>query len=184
MLSLSNIYTHLTHSTGHKPPTDPQVEDLLANSYHSYMGTKRNEQLWPYMSGRKPFTVEAAGVKKVDGETIPRRHPVAKNKLVTTPKEGINTVLDIIRYAAEQFGNAKALGSRRVIRTHNEKKMVKKMVDGQSKEVEKVWTFFELSEYSYISFVEYEKMVYQVGAGLRKIGMGKSDRLHLFAATR
>ena len=58
------------------------------------------------------------------------------------------------------------------------------MVDGKEQEIEKKWSYFELTGYSYISFVEYEKMVLQIGSGLRKLGMQRSDRLYLFAATR
>ena len=67
---------------------------------------------------------------------------------------------------------------------HHEIKKVKKMVDGKQQEVEKTWSYYEMSHYSYISFVEYEKMVLSIGCGLRKLGMVQSDRLHLFAATR
>ena len=136
------------------------------------------------MSAKGPFTVEASGYEKVEGETIPRRHPQSKDKLVTSPSEDVKTIFDIIKRGADNFGNAKALGSRKVVKTHSETKKVKKMVDGQTKEVEKKWTYFELSEYNYLSFVEYEKMVLDIGAGLRKIGMEKSDRVHIFAATR
>ena len=146
--------------------------------------SKKDQPLYPKISGSRPFSVEASGYKPVKGETIPRRHPSSKDKLKVTPSEDVKTIFDILKRSADKFGNAKALGQRRVIKTHSETKMVSKTVDGQTKEVEKKWTYFELSEYSYISFVEYEKMVLQCGAGLRKLGMAKSDRLHLFAATR
>lgn len=67
---------------------------------------------------------------------------------------------------------------------HQENKKVKKMVDGKLQEVDKQWSYYELSGYSYISFVEYEKMVLNVGSGLANLGMSKGDRVHLFAATR
>lgn len=140
--------------------------------------------LYPQMSGKGPFTVEASGYQEVEGETIPRTHPAAKDKLITTPSDDVKTVFDIIKRSAAKFGNAKALGTRKVIKTHEEVKMVKKTVDGQTKEVEKKWTYFELSGYSYISFIEYEKMILQIGSGLRKLGMVKGDRVHLFASTR
>lgn len=135
------------------------------------------------MTKRGPFTVEASGYEPVDGETIPRRHPASKDKLATSPAEDVNTIFDIFKRSADKFGNAKALGSRRIIKVHQETKKVKKMVDGQTREVDKNWSYFELSGYSYMSFVEYEKLVLQIGAGLRKLGMVESDRLHLFGAT-
>ena len=140
--------------------------------------------LYPQMSGKGPFTVEASGYQKVEGESIPRRHPISKDKLVTTPNEDVRTIYDILSWSADKFGNAKALGSRRLVKTHNETKMVKKMVDGQSKEVEKQWSYAELGPYEYMSFIEYRRLVLQLGSGLRKIGMQKGDRVELFAATR
>ena len=63
-------------------------------------------------------------------------------------------------------------------------KKVKKQVDGKEQEVDKKWTYFELSEYHYLSFIEHEKSATRIGAGLRKLGMTAGDRLHIFAATR
>ena len=140
--------------------------------------------LYPQMSGKGPFTVEASGYQQVEGETVPRRHPIAKDKLVTTPADDVRTIFDILQRSADKFGNAKALGSRRLVKTHHETKKVKKMVDGQQQEVNKQWSYFELSEYHYMSFIEYQRLVLQLGSGLRKVGMQKGDRLELFASTR
>lgn len=130
-----------------------------------------------------PYTVEAPGYEKVEGETIPRRNARSKDKLITT-LPGVTTIYDIWRYASEKFGNAKALGSRNLVKTHTELKKVKKVIDGKEQEVDKKWTYFELSGYNYMTFTEYEKLVLSYGAGLRKLGMNKDDRLLLFAATR
>ncbi|KAL8917415.1 MAG: hypothetical protein Q9208_007970 [Pyrenodesmia sp. 3 TL-2023] len=145
--------------------------------------SKKNQALYPRTSTKGPFTVEASGYERREGETIPRRHPVSKDKLRTTPSDDVKTIFDIIKRSADKFGNAKAVGSRRNIKTHVENKKVKKIVDGETQEVDKKWTYFELSEYNYISFVEYEKMALEIGAGLRKLGLVKGDRLHLFAGT-
>ena len=146
--------------------------------------SKKTQQLQPRMSQNGPFTVEASGYEPIKGETIPRRHPTSKDKLITTPSKDITTIFDILKWSADKFGNAKALGSRRLVKTHHETKKVKKTIEGKTQEVNKDWSFFELSGYSYISFSEYERLVLQIGAGLRKLGMIKDDRLQLFAATR
>ena len=130
-----------------------------------------------------PFTVEASGYEPVKGETIPRRHPASKDKLVERPSEDVRTIFDILKRSADKFGNAKALGTRKVIKVHHETKKIKKMVDGKTQEVDKNWSYFELSEYSYISFVEYEKLTGYIGSGLRKLGMVTGDRLQLYGAT-
>ena len=134
---------------------------------------------------KKPlFSVEASGYEKVDGETIPRRHPMAQDKLITQPSDEVKTIFDNLKRAAAKFGNAKAIGTRKIIKTHIENKRVKRVINGQEQEVNKKWTYFELSPYSYISFVEYEKMALDCGSGLAHLGVTKEDKLHLYGATR
>lgn len=130
-----------------------------------------------------PFSVECAGYDAVEGETIPRRHPLCVDKLVERPSEDVSTIFDIVKRSSEKYGNAKALGSRKLVRTHQESKKVKKIVDGQETEVDKKWTYFELSGYEYLSFSEYEKLTLNIGAGFRKLGLAKDDRVHIYAAT-
>ena len=143
----------------------------------------KNAVVQPRIYHKPPFSLEVPGYQPVEGETIPRRNVNTINKLKETPSPDIQTVFDIVKTSSARFGNAKALGSRKLIRTHQEIKKVKKIVDGQEQEVDKKWTYFELSEYSYQSFSEYEKFVLQLGSGLRKLGMEKEDRVHIFAAT-
>lgn len=149
------------------PPIHPTIRDSIV----------------PRMSKRGPFTVEASGYEPVEGETIPRRNPIAKDKLIARPAEDVASVYDILRRGAKVFGNAKCVGSRRILKTHVENKKVKKLVDGVEQEVDKKWTYFELSDYSYLSFIEFEQLALQLGAGLRKLGLNKGDKVHLYAAT-
>lgn len=132
---------------------------------------------------KPPFSVEVPGYKKVDGETIPRRNPKTVDKLAEVPEEGIRTIYDIVKTSSAKYGNAKALGTRKLVKTHQEVKKVKKLVDGKPQEVDKKWTYFELSGYEYLSFHDYEKLTLQVGCGLRKLGLKQEDRVHIFAAT-
>ncbi|KAL8800048.1 MAG: hypothetical protein Q9182_005448 [Xanthomendoza sp. 2 TL-2023] len=130
-----------------------------------------------------PYTVEASEAVRVDGESIPRRAIAAQYGLKTVPADGVETVYDILRHSASKYDHAKALGSRKLIRTHEEVKKIKKTVEGRETTVDKKWTYYEMSDYHYMSFQEYERMALQCGAGLRKLGMNKDDRLHIFAAT-
>ena len=136
------------------------------------------------MTRRPPFTVEVSGYQQVEGETIPRRNARSADKLRSTPEDGIYTIFDIVKHSAAKYGDARALGSRKLIKKHNEIKKVKKVVDGMVQEVDKNWTYFELSGYNYLSFKEYETLVLQMGAGLRKLGLVETDRVHMFASTR
>lgn len=151
----------------------------------NYAGVPKDMRvIYPKTMQQGPYTVDAAGCKPIAGETIPRRHPVAIEKLLEKPSEEVGTTYDILRRSAQKYGNAKALGSRKLVRTHVESKKVKKIVDGKPDEVDKKWTYFELSDYNYISFEEYMQQCLQLASGLRKMGLQKGDRLHLFAATR
>jgi long-chain acyl-CoA synthetase len=143
----------------------------------------RHLTLQPKMTAKGPYSIEVPDAKPVDGETVPRRHPLAKDGLISKPVDNISTVYELVRVSAAKFGNAKALGSRRLVRTHQETKKVKKIIDGQEQQVDKNWTFFELSSYEYMTYHEYEKLVLNIGSGLRKLGMQKEDRVHIFAAT-
>lgn len=131
-----------------------------------------------------PYTVDATGYEKVEGETIPRRNVATKDGLKMQPEPGVATVYDILKRSSEKFGNAKASGYRDLVKEHHETKKIKKTVDGKEQEVEKKWTYWELSEYHYMSFIEYERGAIQCGAGLRKLGMQTGDKVHLFASTR
>lgn len=137
----------------------------------------------PRMSRKPPFTAEVQGIPQVSGETIPRRN-IRYPDLLSQPESGIETVFDIIKQSSRRFGDARALGSRKLIKKHEETKKIMKIINGQTQEVNKVWTYFEMSGYEYLSFKEYEVEVLSVGAGLRKLGLVKDDRVHLFATTR
>jgi long-chain acyl-CoA synthetase len=146
--------------------------------------SQRNSVFYPRITKKPPFSVEVPGYEPVEGETIPRRNPKTVEKLKSRPEEDVATIFDVVKRSSEKFGNAKAVGSRKVLHVHNEVKKVKKVIDGQEQEVDKKWKYFELSEYSYITFHDYETLTLQLGAGFRKLGMNKDDRVHIFAATR
>ncbi|KAF3354441.1 40S ribosomal protein S2 [Verticillium dahliae VDG1] len=145
--------------------------------------SKSKSHILARMQAKGPFSVPSPGAEKVDGETIPRRHPKAVPELLTKPGGNVDTIYELVKQSAAKFGNARCMGSRKLVDTHIDTKMVKKIVDGEEREVEKKWTYFELSPYTYISYNEYEALTLQVGSGLRKLGLVKGDRVHLFAAT-
>jgi len=118
------------------------------------------------------------------GETPIRRSPLSKDKLPSSPQEGINTVADVLPYTARVFGSKPALGYREVVRLVEEEKEVKKVVDGKETTIKKKWTYFQLSEYKYISFIELKNIVDDVARGLVDLGVTRSDILNIFASTR
>jgi long-chain acyl-CoA synthetase len=134
-------------------------------------------------SRKGPYTTEAADAQPVEGETIPRRNLAAKDGLKLTPHPEVTTMYEVLRYASAKYGNAKAVGSRRIVNKIQETKKIKKMVDGKETEVDKNWEYFELSSYTYKSFVEFEKIALSVGSAIQKLGFKPGDKMHLYAAT-
>ncbi|KAK5073214.1 long-chain fatty acid-CoA ligase [Lithohypha guttulata] len=156
----------------------------MANAEDALKGEKRiTGTVQPYMYRKGPFTIEAPGYEKKKGETVPRRNRFAKDQLITKPSAEVSTIYENFRRAARKFGNAKCYGTRKVVKTHTENKKVKKIVDGKEQEVDKKWTYFELSGYEYITFNEYEQMALNAASGLRHLGMNKDDKMHLYGAT-
>lgn len=137
----------------------------------------------PRLTARPPFSVEVPGQKPVEGETAVRRHPKSVPEIISTPNADITTVYELVKVSVEKLGNANAMGSRRLLRTHQETKKVKKVIDGEEQLVDKQWTYFELSGYEYITYNEYFRRINQIGAGFRKLGLSAGDRVHIFAAT-
>lgn len=130
---------------------------------------------------KPPYTIEAPGVEKVPGETIPRRNPKCKDGLIKQPASDVHTLYDIIKRSARLYPNEPAVGSRNLVKVHTEKKMVPK---GDGTETEKEWQYFELTGYSYLNYTEFHQYILQLASGLRSLGLSKGSRLHLFAPTQ
>ncbi|KAI0199861.1 acetyl-CoA synthetase-like protein [Astrocystis sublimbata] len=130
-----------------------------------------------------PFSVPDPSAPQIEGETKPYRHVKAKNGFITRPSPEIATIYDLFTSSAKKYPSKPAIGTRTLVKTHVEAKKVPKIVDGVKTEVEKKWTYFELSPYKFLTFKEYETRALNVGAGLRKLGLGSGDRIHIFAST-
>ena len=133
---------------------------------------------------KPPYTVEAPDSVSVPGETRPRRNPAAKDGLIDRPASEVDTLFALLKRTAEKYGDRPGIGSRRLVKVHKEIKKVSKVVDGETREVDKEWTVLELSDYSYLTWAEYLQSVLDVASGLRKLGLTSGDRTHIFAATR
>jgi len=138
----------------------------------------------PGTSKTPPFSLEVPNSPVIKGETLPRRHPQCVNGLRSIPQPNIKTLYDVLLRSAREYGNLPAVGARNLIGEHKEVKLVKKVVGGKEKEVEKKWTYFEMGKFEYLTYGEYVKAAVEIGAGLRELGMTKGDRLHMFASTR
>jgi long-chain acyl-CoA synthetase len=118
------------------------------------------------------------------GQSRARRITVAEKGLVTQPMEGIDTIYDVLAYAARKYVNKNAAGAREVVRIHEEEKELKKTVDGKEVVTKKKWQYFELSEFKYISFLQMKDQADAIGKGLVDIGLKKGDIFNIYAGTR
>jgi len=123
------------------------------------------------------------GPESVQGETRIRRNVLTKDRLVTQPWEGIDTVYDVLMYAARTHGAKDAYGTRDIIATHEEEKEVKKVVGGKEITEKKTWKYFELSDYKYLSFIQVKEAALEVAGGFLELGIQKSDVVNIYAGT-
>ncbi|KAI0133537.1 hypothetical protein BJ170DRAFT_165554 [Xylariales sp. AK1849] len=146
--------------------------------------SEQKEGLMPlHFVQQPPFSIQSPGELAKPGETAPYRHFKAKDGLIERPAPNVGTIFDLVKNSAKLYPNKDAVGSRKLIKTHKEVKKVSKVVDGVTQEVDKEWQYFELSGFTYLAYSEYETLVLQVGAGLRKLGLEPGDKLHIFAST-
>lgn len=75
-------------------------------------------------------------------------------------------------------------GYRDVEKMVEEEKEVKKMVGGKETSEKKVWKYFQLSGYRYVSFSELRGTVGEVARGLIELGVGRGEVLNIYAQTR
>ena len=131
-----------------------------------------------------PSSASVAVDEGKSGETATRRNALSTASLVTGPVDGVDTVYDVLQFAARTHGTKNALGWRDVVDIHEEEKEVKKMVDGKATVEKKKWKYFQLSPYSYLNFVEVKEAVDEIAAGLIKLGVNKGDVVNVYAQTR
>jgi long-chain acyl-CoA synthetase len=131
----------------------------------------------------KPFSVEVTDTS-ADGEGRIRRNRVAgTGDLLTTPRDNVSTVYELVQYSVNKFGDKNCMGHRNVVKEHTEEKMLTKMVDGVERQIPKKWTYWELSPYFYRSFKQVGEESAALGSGLRNLGLNPGDRIELYAGT-
>ncbi|KAI0830367.1 long-chain-fatty-acid-CoA-ligase [Trametes gibbosa] len=119
----------------------------------------------------------------IPGESPIRRLRMTKDRLTTEPGDGITVIPDVLDYAARTHGSKNSYGWRDVVRIHEEKKDVKKVVGGKEVTETKTWKYFELSDYKYVSFVQVKEASQEVAGGLLKLGVKKEDIINIYAST-
>jgi hypothetical protein len=134
---------------------------------------------------KRPYSVDMDEHVEDNEGSIRRLRTAADNNLTATIPHHpyILTVYDLVRNAVDQWGDKECLGSRSVVRTHVEEKMITKLINGVEQQVPKKWTYSELSPYKYRSYKEVGTETNNIGAGLRKLGLDPGDHIGLYAET-
>ncbi|CAO1625835.1 unnamed protein product [Sympodiomycopsis kandeliae] len=117
------------------------------------------------------------------GEGRVRRSFKTPKDLIAGPGEGIETMVDVFNFALKKFTNKPILGYRDLIKTHEEEKEITKKVDGKDKKEKKKWTYYELSDYKYLTYTELDERVRHASSGLRNLGLTSDTRFNIYSTT-
>lgn len=113
------------------------------------------------------------------GETAPRRNVKFKDAPLERPVGmKCKTVSEYMEECAERQPKVNAMGYRKFVNTYTE---LKKTPKG----VEKEWTYYEYSPYSFITYQNVIKLTRDYGKGLVKLGLEPEQvsKLQIFAST-
>jgi len=131
-----------------------------------------------------PGSVEVGPDPKQGEGRIRRNVLVAEGELPARPTDGIDTVYDILVYVDRTYGTKNAIGYRDIVDTHYEEKEVTKVVEGKEVKEKKKWSYFELSEFKYLTFADLRKASEAISRGLADLGLKKGDIFNIYSATR
>lgn len=139
---------------------------------------------------RRSYAVKELTTRKylLHSPTLPTFHPshISPSPLISPePAPGIDTVHDIMLYAARTHGSKKAFGSREVDKIIHEDKEVTKMVNGKEEKQTKTWSYFKLKPYDWVTYEGALQLVKQIGSGLRHLGLGGEGEtfFNIYAST-
>ncbi|KAG6808209.1 hypothetical protein H0H92_005030 [Tricholoma furcatifolium] len=118
-----------------------------------------------------------------EDEGAARRLAITCEGLVTQPTDGVETVYDVLQYSTRIHGSRKAVGWRDVVKIHEEEKKVKKVVGGEETVEVKTWKYFELSDYKFLSFIEFEETIANISRALLNLGLSTDHVLNIYAQT-
>ncbi|KAK6099727.1 long-chain fatty acid-CoA ligase [Batrachochytrium dendrobatidis] len=114
----------------------------------------------------------------------PHRSHHSPDTLIATLNPEITTLYELLKYNAARLPPSQPLfGSREVVRVVEEEKMVTKTVGGVETTEKKVWKYFELSEFSWMTYRQCAQDALHIGAGLRKLGLSAHSKVAIFAST-
>lgn len=135
--------------------------------------------------GKPNYSVEV-GSPANENETAPRRNYKAAKAPWTHPpgKPHIKTIYDLFEDAVKEFGPRRYMGTRKLLKTHNEEKEITKVVNGEETTVTKTWQYFEMGPYEWNTYESAFDTATLISSGLVKLGVKPGrERFHLYLAS-
>ncbi|KAF7731937.1 long-chain fatty acid-CoA ligase [Apophysomyces ossiformis] len=129
----------------------------------------------------KNFTVEV-GPEQPNGGRI-RRSVLSPEGLCRIPHTNVHTLYDVLQYSSKKYGDRKAFGYRKTDKIVEEEKEVTKFVNGVETKEKKVWKYFQLSGYEYLSYKEVARQAHEIGAGFSYLGLKEKAKVEIFSPT-
>ncbi|KAI8146982.1 hypothetical protein BJV82DRAFT_597309 [Fennellomyces sp. T-0311] len=130
----------------------------------------------------KSFSIEVGPETQPNGGRI-RRSILSADNLVRVPATNVHTLYDVLEHSAKKYSNRKAFGARSIEQIIEEEKEVTKVVNGVEKKEKKVWKFFQLSPYEYVTYKEVSDRAHALGAGFAALGLREKAKVEVFAPT-
>lgn len=120
------------------------------------------------------------------GETAPRRKAAQKQAALSRPTDSkATTVPEFVEESVKRHGDRRCMGWRDLVDIHVETKKVTKIIDGEERQVDKEWIFYENSDYKFVTFTDMLALVKSYSRGLVKLGIlpNQQNKLHIYAST-
>ncbi|KAJ1947035.1 long-chain fatty acid-CoA ligase, partial [Linderina macrospora] len=127
-------------------------------------------------------SVELEGTGSVH-ETPVHRYPTATHKLMDSALPNLLTVYDALQYRIGQEPDKKSLGKRSIIEIVTKDKQVKRTVNGTVETSTKKWSYFRLSDYSWMTYKEIGEATKSLGSGFVHLGLKRDSRVMVYAPT-
>jgi long-chain acyl-CoA synthetase len=125
---------------------------------------------------RTQYTIEAPEAESKPGHGVPRRSWRSPDKLAERIVPNVSTIYDLLVDAANKHGNNNCMGSRSLVKMHQDVKEV----NGEQKK----WLYPEVGPYQWVSFKQSLATAHAIGSGLRALGLKPGDKIGLFEETR
>lgn len=140
--------------------------------------------LLPLFCPMKAYSVEVGPEKQQPAGGRIRRSIHAAEGVVRVPNTDVHTLYDVLQNSAKKYTNRNAFGTRNVEKVIEEEKEITKVVNGTEKKEKKVWKFFQLSPYNYLTYKEASDRAHAIGAGFAALGLKEKAKIEIFAPTR